>query len=92
VLGYSPSSGLSYTDGGLRLCSFRLNVTRLHSDWLIARKEYTTALRFDQLREVLLEQNSVLQGFAEGNILFAPTCTFDRSFHHQEIDPTLCPP
>jgi len=54
--------------------SFRLNVTRLHSDWLIARKDYTTALQFDQLKDVLAETPSVFPGFAEGAINFAPTC------------------
>ncbi|GAA6024517.1 hypothetical protein JCM11491_006684 [Sporobolomyces phaffii] len=57
--------------------NFRLNVTRLHSDWLIARKDYATALRFDQLREVLLEQPSVFPGFSEGPIAFAPTYKYD---------------
>ncbi|GAA5962952.1 hypothetical protein JCM3765_006726, partial [Sporobolomyces pararoseus] len=57
--------------------NFRLNVTRLHSDWLIARKEYATALRFDQLRDVLAEKPSVFQGFAEGAIDFAPTYKYD---------------
>ncbi|GAA6059865.1 hypothetical protein JCM10212_007070 [Sporobolomyces blumeae] len=57
--------------------NFRLNVTRLHSDWLIARKEYTTALQFDQLRDVLAEPASVFTGFAEGEIKFAPTYKYD---------------
>ncbi|GAA5908932.1 uncharacterized protein JCM6883_002557 [Sporobolomyces salmoneus] len=57
--------------------NFRLNVTRLHSDWLIARKDYSTALRFDQLRDVLIEKASVFPGFAEGPISFAPTYKYD---------------
>ncbi|GAA5923788.1 uncharacterized protein JCM15063_003766 [Sporobolomyces koalae] len=57
--------------------NFRLNITRLHSDWLIARKDYSTALQFDQLRDVLGEKNSVFSGFAEGDIHFAPTYKYD---------------
>lgn len=54
--------------------SFRLNVSRLHADWILTSKDYATALEFDQLREVLAEPDSVFKGFSEGPIAFAPTC------------------
>ena len=55
-------------------CSFRLNVSRLHADWIVKSKDYATALEFDQLREVLAEPQSVFAGFNEAPIGFAPTC------------------
>lgn len=32
--------------------NFRLDVSRIHADWLVSRKEYAQALRFDQLKKV----------------------------------------
>ncbi|BGP12145.1 hypothetical protein JCM10213v2_000056 [Rhodosporidiobolus nylandii] len=57
--------------------NFRLNISRLHADWLIRAKDYASALRFDQLGEVLAEANSVFKGFSEGAITFGPTFKFD---------------
>ncbi|GAA5940405.1 hypothetical protein JCM1841_004306 [Sporobolomyces salmonicolor] len=57
--------------------NFRLNVSRLHADWLIRGKDYVTALQFDQLKDVLAEANSVFKGFSEGEITFAPTYKYD---------------
>ncbi|GAA5907517.1 hypothetical protein JCM5296_004103 [Sporobolomyces johnsonii] len=57
--------------------NFRLNISRLHADWLIRGKDYVTALQFDQLRDVLAEADSVFKGFSEGEITFAPTYKYD---------------
>lgn len=55
--------------------SFRLDISRLQADWwCVKTQDYTTALEFDQLRRVLNESDSVLKGFAEGEVKFAPTC------------------
>lgn len=58
--------------------SFRLNVSRLHADWIVKSKDYATALEFDQLREILAEPAGVFAGFSEAPISFAPTCEPDR--------------
>ncbi|SCV67954.1 BQ2448_75 [Microbotryum intermedium] len=57
--------------------NFRLNVSRLHADWIVRSKDYATALQFDQLRDVLAEENGVFKGFKEGAITFAPTYKYD---------------
>ncbi|SCZ91344.1 BZ3500_MvSof-1268-A1-R1_Chr1-2g01348 [Microbotryum saponariae] len=57
--------------------NFRLNVSRLHADWIVRSKDYVTALQFDQLRDVLAEENGVFKGFKEGDITFAPTYKYD---------------
>ncbi|KAH8094443.1 DNase I-like protein [Cristinia sonorae] len=56
--------------------NFRLDITRLHADWLISRKEYQQALAFDQLRKVM-ENGEAFGGFKEGNIDFPPTFKYD---------------
>ncbi|GAA6033697.1 hypothetical protein JCM8097_004387 [Rhodosporidiobolus ruineniae] len=53
--------------------NFRLNISRLHADWLVRGNDFVTALRFDQLRDVLAEANGVFRGFKEGEITFPPT-------------------
>ncbi|KAF5327112.1 hypothetical protein D9619_004523 [Psilocybe cf. subviscida] len=55
--------------------NFRLNISRLHADWLIARQDYAQALEFDQLRLLMKEGN--LPGFHEGPIDFPPTFKYD---------------
>ncbi|TNY23723.1 hypothetical protein DMC30DRAFT_413847 [Rhodotorula diobovata] len=57
--------------------NFRLNISRLHADWLVRAKDYTTALRFDQLRDVLASPGGCFDGFTEGDITFPPTYKYD---------------
>ncbi|KAG8942045.1 hypothetical protein FRC04_003893 [Tulasnella sp. 424] len=57
--------------------NFRLNVTRLHAEWLISRKDYETALTFDQLKDVMKGTDHPFAGFDEGNINFPPTFKYD---------------
>ncbi|GAA6053572.1 hypothetical protein JCM3770_005200 [Rhodotorula araucariae] len=59
--------------------NFRLNISRLHADWLVRGKDYATALRFDQLRDVLASPAGAgcFDGFAEGDIAFPPTYKYD---------------
>ncbi|KAG8854012.1 hypothetical protein FRB96_007875 [Tulasnella sp. 330] len=56
--------------------NFRLNVTRLHAEWLISRKDYANALQFDQLKDVM-RNDSVFSGFEEAPIDFDPTFKYD---------------
>ncbi|KAI9066127.1 DNase I-like protein [Trametes sanguinea] len=62
--------------------NFRLDITRLHADWLIARKDYEQALEFDQLRKVMATGDP-FAGFHEAPIHFPPTFKYDvkRSRH-----------
>ena len=57
--------------------NFRLNISRLHADWLVQAKDFTNALQFDQLRAILAESDSALGGFGEAPIHFAPTYKYD---------------
>ncbi|TRM64965.1 hypothetical protein BD626DRAFT_400217 [Schizophyllum amplum] len=56
--------------------NFRLNISRLHADWLISRKEYAQALAFDQLRRIM-QTGQAFVGFSEGIINFPPTFKYD---------------
>ncbi|PIL29893.1 hypothetical protein GSI_08102 [Ganoderma sinense ZZ0214-1] len=56
--------------------NFRLDLTRLHADWLISRKAYEQALEFDQLRKVMAIGDS-FEGFNEAPIQFPPTFKYD---------------
>ncbi|KAI5823039.1 DNase I-like protein [Schizophyllum commune Tattone D] len=56
--------------------NFRLNISRLHADWLISRKEYAQALAFDQLRRIM-QTGHAFVGFSEGAINFPPTFKYD---------------
>lgn len=56
--------------------NFRLDVSRLHADWLISRKEYGQALAFDQLRKVM-ESGEAFVEFNEAPITFPPTFKYD---------------
>ncbi|KAI0346200.1 DNase I-like protein [Trametopsis cervina] len=56
--------------------NFRLDITRLHADWLISRREYGQALAFDQLRKVM-GTHSAFAGFEEAPIDFPPTFKYD---------------
>ncbi|KAF9223546.1 DNase I-like protein [Gyrodon lividus] len=56
--------------------NFRLDITRLHADWLISRHEYAQAFAFDQLQK-LMETNSAFSGFHEAPINFPPTFKYD---------------
>ncbi|KAJ7052514.1 hypothetical protein C8F01DRAFT_568841 [Mycena amicta] len=55
--------------------NFRLNISRLHADWLISRQDYAQALTFDQLRTLMLQGEFV--GWNEAAINFAPTFKYD---------------
>ncbi|KXN85863.1 Synaptojanin-2 [Leucoagaricus sp. SymC.cos] len=56
--------------------NFRLDITRLHADWLIAHQEYEKALHFDQLQK-LMKEGKAFVGFQEGIIDFPPTFKYD---------------
>ncbi|KAF9466458.1 Endonuclease/exonuclease/phosphatase [Collybia nuda] len=56
--------------------NFRLDISRLHADWLMSRKEYAQALAFDQLKR-LMENGEAFVGFQEGPIDFPPTFKYD---------------
>ena len=76
--------------------NFRLNISRLHADWLISREgmdhqlpmcdifstfqEFTQALEFDQLRKVM-EEGTEFLGFHEAPINFPPTFKYDVAPH-----------
>ncbi|KAI6155377.1 hypothetical protein BKA82DRAFT_196077 [Pisolithus tinctorius] len=55
--------------------NFRLDITRLHADWLISRHEYTQALAFDQLKQQM--NTPAFRGFHEASINFPPTFKYD---------------
>ena len=56
--------------------NFRLDISRLHADWLISRRDYAQALCFDQLRNVM-EHGDAFVGFHEADISFPPTFKYD---------------
>ncbi|KAF4596457.1 hypothetical protein EYR38_007844 [Pleurotus pulmonarius] len=56
--------------------NFRLDISRLHADWLLSHKDYANALAFDQLRQ-LLENKQSFAGFNEAKIDFPPTFKYD---------------
>ncbi|KAG6336357.1 hypothetical protein ID866_2714 [Astraeus odoratus] len=56
--------------------NFRLDITRLHADWLISRQDYSQALAFDQLKKQM-ECSSAFSGFHEAPINFPPTFKYD---------------
>lgn len=56
--------------------NFRLEISRLHADWLISRRDYAQALGFDQLR-MLMQHRDALVGFNEADINFPPTFKYD---------------
>ncbi|OJT09542.1 72 kDa inositol polyphosphate 5-phosphatase [Trametes pubescens] len=73
--------------------NFRLDITRLHADWLISRKDYEQALEFDQLRQVMAHSNW-FAGFNEAAIRFPPTFKYDvykRSRHRSFKRPSPKP-
>ena len=57
--------------------NFRLDISRLHADWLTKAHNYTTALEFDQLRKVMKDDGGVFAGFKEAPITFGPTYKYD---------------
>ncbi|KAG6853783.1 hypothetical protein C0991_001372 [Blastosporella zonata] len=63
--------------------NFRVDISRLHADWLMSRKEYTQALAFDQLSK-LMSSGEAFVGFNEGPISFPPTFKYDvlRTLKH----------
>ncbi|KAG8213211.1 hypothetical protein J3R82DRAFT_11676 [Butyriboletus roseoflavus] len=56
--------------------NFRLDITRLHADWLISRHEYAQAFAFDQLKRQM-ETNSAFLSFQEAPIDFPPTFKYN---------------
>lgn len=56
--------------------NFRLDISRLHADWLISRRDYAQALGFDQLRS-LMQYGDAFVGFNEADIDFPPTFKYD---------------
>lgn len=56
--------------------NFRLDISRLHADWLISRQEYAQAFEFDQLN-ALMKQGKSFIGFNEAPINFPPTFKYD---------------
>ncbi|KAF7330418.1 Inositol polyphosphate 5-phosphatase [Mycena venus] len=75
VMSEDPTDKFDYTF----LCgdlNFRLDITRLHADWLISRQDYAQALAFDQLRN-LMQSGKAFVGFNEAPIDFPPTFKYD---------------
>ncbi|KAG6828144.1 hypothetical protein H0H92_009030 [Tricholoma furcatifolium] len=56
--------------------NFRLDISRLHADWLMSRKEYAQALEFDQLTNIM-RRGQAFVGFQEATIDFPPTFKYD---------------
>ncbi|KDR76398.1 hypothetical protein GALMADRAFT_247864 [Galerina marginata CBS 339.88] len=56
--------------------NFRLDISRLHADWLISRQDYAQAFEFDQLN-TLMKQGIFFNGFHEAPINFPPTFKYD---------------
>jgi hypothetical protein len=56
--------------------NFRLDISRLHADWLISRRDYEQALGFDQLRNQM-QHGDAFVGFNEADINFPPTFKYD---------------
>ncbi|KAG7089700.1 hypothetical protein E1B28_011355 [Marasmius oreades] len=56
--------------------NFRLDISRLHADWLISRQDYVQALAFDQLKN-LMQNGRAFVGFREAPINFPPTFKYD---------------
>ncbi|KAF7312158.1 Inositol polyphosphate phosphatase [Mycena indigotica] len=63
--------------------NFRLDISRLHADWLISRQDYAQALTFDQLRNLM--QRGEFAGWNEEPIQFPPTFKYDvlRTLKHR---------
>ncbi|KAJ7274558.1 Endonuclease/exonuclease/phosphatase [Mycena haematopus] len=75
VMSEDPTDKFDYTF----LCgdlNFRLDISRLHADWLISRQDYGQALAFDQLRN-LMQSGKAFVGFNEAPIDFPPTFKYD---------------
>ncbi|KAL5526765.1 hypothetical protein ACEPAF_8490 [Sanghuangporus sanghuang] len=76
--------------------NFRLDITRLHADWLISRQAYDEALTFDQLLS-LMKKGRAFTGFNEAPIYFPPTFKYnvmksikrDRSVYSKELGRAL---
>lgn len=68
--------------------NFRLDISRLHADWLISHKEYAQALEFDQLRRLM--KDGRFCGFSEGHVNFPPTFKYDvqhrQRSHRQHLN------
>ena len=54
--------------------NFRLEISREHAEWLIAKKDYAQALSWDQLKKIMKDDHrNPFPGFEEALIDFAPT-------------------
>ncbi|TFK70303.1 DNase I-like protein [Pluteus cervinus] len=56
--------------------NFRLNLSRLHADWLITHNRFQDALEFDQL-QAIMKGGSDFVNFREAPINFPPTFKYD---------------
>ena len=60
--------------------NFRLDLSRLHTEWLIEKKKYNEALMWDQLRNTMKDETrNPFPGFQEHSIDFPPTFKYDVS-------------
>ncbi|WVF72323.1 hypothetical protein IAT40_007136 [Kwoniella sp. CBS 6097] len=58
--------------------NFRLELSRLHADWLIEQKKYSDLLKWDQLKLAMQDPNmNPFPGFEEGPIDFPCTFKYD---------------
>ncbi|ORY22769.1 hypothetical protein BCR39DRAFT_550917 [Naematelia encephala] len=58
--------------------NFRLELSRLHAEWLVEHKDFAEALRWDQLRNVMRDPDAnPFPGFEEHVINFPPTFKYD---------------
>ncbi|WVQ98607.1 hypothetical protein IAU59_005737 [Kwoniella sp. CBS 9459] len=58
--------------------NFRLELSRLHADWLIEQKKYSDLLKWDQLKVAMQDPNmNPFPGFEEGPIDFPCTFKYD---------------
>ncbi|KAG8970259.1 hypothetical protein FRC03_010449 [Tulasnella sp. 419] len=56
--------------------NFRLDVSRLHAEWLVAQRHFHDAIKFDQLHRIM-ENGDGFHGFSEAVINFPPTFKYD---------------
>ncbi|RXK38371.1 hypothetical protein M231_04413 [Tremella mesenterica] len=58
--------------------NFRVDLSRLHAEWLVEQKKYAEALMWDQLRNAMMNSSSnPFPGFQEATIDFPPTFKYD---------------
>ncbi|ORX39732.1 hypothetical protein BD324DRAFT_606986 [Kockovaella imperatae] len=58
--------------------NFRLDLSRLHAEWLVEKKKYSEALMWDQLKNAMKDEaKNPFPGFQEHTIDFPPTFKYD---------------